>query len=75
LLGAEGLVPQATVVQLPPAASVVFVTDGLVERRDRSLDVGLRTMVDDVRGRSVDDVEATCQILLDRCRPARGHAH
>ncbi len=72
LLGAESVAPQATVVQLPPAASVVFVTDGLVERRDRSLDVGLRTMVDAMRGPWVDDVDTMCQVLLDRCRPARG---
>jgi serine phosphatase RsbU (regulator of sigma subunit) len=70
LLGVDGVAPRASVVQLPPAASVVFVTDGLVERRDRSLDMGLRTMVDAMRGPWVDDVEATCQVLLERCRPA-----
>jgi serine phosphatase RsbU (regulator of sigma subunit)/DNA-binding response OmpR family regulator len=72
LLGVEGPPPSATVVELPPAASVVFVTDGLIERRDRPLDVGLQTMVDAVRGPWTDDVDATCQALLDRCGPAPG---
>jgi len=72
LLGVEGKPPAATVIQLPPSATLAFVTDGLVERRDRPLDAGLRTMVDAVRGPWIDDVEATCQALLDRCRPRPG---
>ena len=72
LLGIEGLAPEPTVVQLPPGALVIFATDGLVERRDRPLDVGLHTMVEATRGPWITDVEATCQTLLDRCRPAPG---
>jgi DNA-binding response OmpR family regulator len=72
LLGIEGLLPEPTVVQLPPGALVVFATDGLVERRDRPLDAGLHTMVEATRGPWITDVEATCQALLDRCRPAPG---
>jgi serine phosphatase RsbU (regulator of sigma subunit)/DNA-binding response OmpR family regulator len=72
LLGVKGVTPAATVVQLPPAALIAFATDGLVERRDRPLDAGLHTMVDALRSPWIEDVEATCQRLLDRCRPDPG---
>jgi DNA-binding response OmpR family regulator len=72
LLGVEGVPPRETVIQLPPGALIAFVTDGLVERRDRSLDDGLATMVDAVRGPWIADAEAVCQALLERCQPPTG---
>jgi len=72
LLGVESVVPRETVVALPPAATLVFATDGLIERRDRPLDAGLETMASAVRGPWLGHADATCQALLDRCRPAAG---
>jgi serine phosphatase RsbU (regulator of sigma subunit) len=69
LLGVQGRPPSATVFELPADASLIFVTDGLVERRRRSLDDGLATMVSAVRDAWTTDVEMLSQVLLDRCRP------
>jgi len=39
---------RSRVVEIPPGATVCFYTDGLVERRDRPIDVGLSELLDAV---------------------------
>ncbi|WP_148614113.1 SpoIIE family protein phosphatase [Nocardioides rubriscoriae] len=52
LLGVEPSSPRTVSrVRLAPGSTVVLYTDGLVERRGRSLDEGLDRMADDLRGR------------------------
>ncbi len=70
-----GVVPDAdrteAEVVLERGATVVFYTDGLVERRDESLRDGierLRTTLDELGGLSLDDV---CDELLARLLPER----
>ena len=45
-------------------STLLLYTDGLVERRGTSIDVGLRTLQESVRSRGVD-LDATCDGLLD----------
>lgn len=52
-------------VRLLPGTSVVFYTDGLVERRGESLDVGFAGLLERLRGRQGEDAEALCDLLLD----------
>lgn len=67
LLGAGGDRPRSTItVALPPNATLLLYTDGLVERRDRSLDQGLaalRSAAADLADRTVDEL---CDELLAR---------
>jgi serine phosphatase RsbU (regulator of sigma subunit) len=48
---------------LEPGASVVFYTDGLVERRGESLDDGLTRLLATLRGEPELDAEALCERL------------
>jgi serine phosphatase RsbU (regulator of sigma subunit)/anti-sigma regulatory factor (Ser/Thr protein kinase) len=50
-------------VDIPPGASVCFYTDGLIERRDRSLDGGMDALMRIV---SPGGAEATCATLMAR---------
>ncbi|NMO91308.1 SpoIIE family protein phosphatase [Actinomycetospora sp. TBRC 11914] len=54
---------RTTVVDLPPGGLLFLYTDGLVERRRRSLDVGLDLLTDAV---TVDEVETVCSTVLGR---------
>jgi serine phosphatase RsbU (regulator of sigma subunit) len=68
LLGAAGADwPRSTAtVTLPPNATLLLYTDGLIERRDRSLDQGLaalRSAAADLADRPVDEL---CDDLLAR---------
>src|SRR5919202_2120514 len=67
LLGAGGDRPRSTAtVALPPNATLLLYTDGLIERRDRSLDHGLaalRSGAADLADRSVEEL---CDELLAR---------
>ena len=49
---------------LAPGATVLFYTDGLVERRDASIEDGLTWLVDTVRAAPGLDLEALCDHLL-----------
>ena len=70
LLGVDADAPRRQhVVALPPGATVVLYTDGLVEHRDASLDAGLARLLaaaPDLAGRPVDEL---CDALLDRLHP------
>jgi serine phosphatase RsbU (regulator of sigma subunit)/CheY-like chemotaxis protein len=75
LLGVEGRAPEATVVDLPARATLVLATDGLLERRNRSLSDGLAVLADAARASRATDVDATCHLILERCgRDAPTHA-
>jgi GAF domain-containing protein len=68
----RGRRPSATIV-LPPGSTLVCYTDGLVERRERDLDIGLRRMTDLVRSgawraggdRTAGRLEVLCDLLID----------
>jgi serine phosphatase RsbU (regulator of sigma subunit) len=60
--------PQAE-VPFPPRATLVLYTDGLVERRGRSIDHGLRALTDAVRRHQGLDVEHLADAILDDLRP------
>lgn len=51
-------------VLLEPGASVVFYTDGLVERRGRALDLGLARLVQVLEGQQDRTAEELCDLLL-----------
>jgi serine phosphatase RsbU (regulator of sigma subunit) len=53
--------------RIEPGTQAVFYTDGLVERRDETLDVGLRRLVQNVA--ALDDTlppAGVCEALIDR---------
>ncbi|GIF01330.1 PP2C family protein-serine/threonine phosphatase [Paractinoplanes rishiriensis] len=52
-----------TTLDLPPAALLLGYTDGLVERRDQIIDVGIKTLLDTVRP---DDPETVCITVMSR---------
>jgi len=70
LLGVEPDAPrQHHAVELHPGATVVLFTDGLVERRDATLDQGLDRLLGvahDLAGRPVHEL---CDEILDRMEP------
>ena len=55
--------PRQTVLE--PGSVIVLYTDGLVERRDRSLDDGLRLLAE-AAGDAPLDAEAVVELLIDR---------
>lgn len=63
LLGAGWRRPAATRVKVPPDTLVLLVTDGLVERRNRTVDDGMRAIREHVTHDA--DLESLCDSLLD----------
>jgi len=67
-----GVVPTAgyvdAEVRLTSAATIVLYTDGLVERRQETIDVGLARLLNEVRGRDTD-VHALCDHLTATMLP------
>jgi serine phosphatase RsbU (regulator of sigma subunit) len=55
-------------VELEPGTSVVFYTDGLIERRGEPLDVGFARLLAALRGAPTMDAEVLCE----RLAPVRG---
>jgi serine phosphatase RsbU (regulator of sigma subunit) len=67
LLGLDGDATRVDhVLDLPTGSTVVFYTDGLVERRDAPLTDGLAWLVEAVRGRQDLGVGALCDHLLEQ---------
>ena len=66
LLGVTGPQPQAVTVPFPPGASLVLVTDGLVERRDRSLTEGLALLLDVAAPSGARSAAELADLLVDR---------
>jgi serine phosphatase RsbU (regulator of sigma subunit) len=63
LLGAGSEPYELAVLPLRPADLVLLYSDGLIERRDRSIDEGLATLVRAARG--VTDPELVIESALD----------
>ncbi len=65
LIGMGDEVPRRTVtVELPPGAVLCFYTDGLVERRDSSLNTGIDRLCDVVDAGPPEDVGAAVMAAL-----------
>jgi serine phosphatase RsbU (regulator of sigma subunit) len=68
-----GVAPDAArqhhTVALPPGATVVFYTDGLVERRDATLDQGMDRLVAVAHDLAARPVHELCDEILQRLDP------
>ncbi|WP_290055450.1 PP2C family protein-serine/threonine phosphatase [Amycolatopsis solani] len=62
---------RTTVVGLPPGGVLAFYTDGLVERRDRPVDVGMRLLADTLRAGEPERLCAQIMTALIGSRPAQ----
>ncbi len=62
---------RTTVVELPEEAVLVFYTDGLVERRDRPVDVGMAQLAATVRAADPERVCAQVMAAMIGSRPAQ----
>ncbi|MBE8525403.1 SpoIIE family protein phosphatase [Amycolatopsis sp. H6(2020)] len=62
---------RTTVVDLPEDGVLVFYTDGLVERRDRPVDVGMRQLAETVRAGDPERVCAQVMAAMIGSRPAQ----
>jgi len=60
---------RTTVVELPPGAIAAFYTDGLVERRDRLVDTGMRQLVELVRPEDPERASARIMAGMVGSRP------
>ncbi|MDF9716161.1 serine/threonine-protein phosphatase [Nocardioides sp. ChNu-153] len=66
LLGVDASVPRADhVLLLEPGSALVLYTDGLVERRGETLDVGTDRLRATLTGRQDLDADALCDLLVD----------
>jgi PAS domain S-box-containing protein len=63
-LGAGDIAPRPREAVLEPGATLLLYTDGLVERRDESLEAGLARLVAAARGRG-GDPETLCDAVLE----------
>ncbi|MFH8473338.1 SpoIIE family protein phosphatase [Streptomyces sp. NPDC018000] len=63
-LGIGGMPFEAAEFHIPEGSRLVFYTDGLVERRDRDIDVGLNLLRATLAGRDRTP-EETCEDVLD----------
>ncbi|MGW4527026.1 PP2C family protein-serine/threonine phosphatase [Amycolatopsis sp. NPDC004378] len=62
---------RTTVVPLPPGSVLAFYTDGLVERRDRPVDAGMRLLADTLRAGEPERVCAQVMAAMIGNRPAQ----
>ncbi|MER7439961.1 SpoIIE family protein phosphatase [Micromonospora avicenniae] len=68
LLGVRADRPEDLEFVLPVGATLVFYTDGLIERRDATIDEGLAALAD-VAAQVDDDLDRFCQRLLVELAP------
>ena len=66
LLGIAAPAPEPVRVELPGECSLVLTTDGLIERRDTSIDEGLQELHHAVQALGSLDPERICDMLVDR---------
>ena len=64
-----GLRRHTTIVDVPPGGLLCFYTDGLVERRGRTLDEGLRRLCESVTAGPADSVSTTVMSRLIGSQP------
>ncbi|MGK5737440.1 SpoIIE family protein phosphatase [Micromonospora sp. URMC 103] len=69
LLGVRAERPQDLEFVLPPGATLVFYTDGLIERRDATIDDGLAALAA-AAAQVDDDLDRFCERLLVELAPA-----
>jgi serine phosphatase RsbU (regulator of sigma subunit) len=70
LIGVDPDVPRTeSTVTLRPGDTVLLYTDGLVERRDASFDVGLARLAEALADLAGRPIEALCDALLQRMLP------
>jgi serine phosphatase RsbU (regulator of sigma subunit)/anti-sigma regulatory factor (Ser/Thr protein kinase) len=73
LLGvAAGAGMEEATIELREGDVLVLYTDGLVERRDESLQAGLNRLAAAAQDAGVQDAEVLCEALLDALVPASG---
>ena len=71
LLGIDPATPRRTAsATLRAGSTVLLYTDGLVERRGRSLDTGIGELVEVLAESPKRPLEETCDVSLDRLLPA-----
>jgi sigma-B regulation protein RsbU (phosphoserine phosphatase) len=71
LIGLDQDIPrQTTAVKLPPGALLCFYTDGLIERRDRSIRSGIARLCDAVHAGPPEQVSAAVMAALMGREPA-----
>ncbi|AUI63868.1 PP2C family protein-serine/threonine phosphatase [Amycolatopsis sp. BJA-103] len=70
-IGVTGLTRRRTVIELPPGGVLAFYTDGLVERRDRLIDVGLQRLAGVITPELPGVVCARVMAALVGSRPAQ----
>jgi len=68
-LGVGGLPFEATELELPEGSLIALYTDGLIEARDRDIDVGLDRLCLALASPS-PSLEVTCDILIDSLLPS-----
>ncbi|MFC7549202.1 SpoIIE family protein phosphatase [Plantactinospora sp. GCM10030261] len=68
LLGVLADRPADLEFELPPGATLVLYTDGLIERRDATIDEGLRALAQSAR-HVEDDLDRFCERLLTELAP------
>ena len=68
-IGLDRMVRTANDEPVPPGATVLLYTDGLVERRAEDIDVGLARLVDVATGLPDRPLEQWCDALLDGMAP------
>jgi len=67
MLGVDSGVRRPTArVQLEPGDMLLFVTDGLLERRDESVEVGMARVEELVRAHRTADPDVLCDLLVER---------
>jgi PAS domain S-box-containing protein len=74
LMGIEDIVYRDLRAPIDDQSIVVFYTDGLIERRGESLDVGLDRLAGAVVS-GIDDPEELREHVLERMRPEGGELH
>ena len=73
LLGVDVLARRSTAeTTLPAGSTLLFYTDGLVERREQDLDQGLQRLLDTVEAHAAEDLDALCDAVLAVMVPRAG---
>lgn len=71
-LGVASCAAPAHTLEVPPGTMVAFYTDGLVEHRERDVDVGIDQLVTTLTRRS-GSLESLCDGVIEDMRPGAGY--
>jgi len=73
LLGVDVLTRRSTEeTTLPAGSTLLFYTDGLVERREQDLDAGLQRLLATVERHASEELETLCDAVLEAMVPRAG---